>query len=158
PAETKLPRPTVTTTSASRSPARSAATRAWAVHAAVSRPTRGEGSARRAAKASRRRATSSHGQCLCTCRLTIARAWPSPPPSTADDSTVSGVAAVSTTASSSISIATPSMPVIRRTLLERGPQSYQRVDAERGEPPDLLVLLVEHVLDPRREIQRLDVT
>src|SRR6185312_12159101 len=98
----------------------------------------------------------SHGQCLSTCRLTIVRAGPSPPPSTAEDSTVSGAAAVTTTASSSISISTPSMLDITRPSLQRGSQSYQGVDAERREAADLLVLLVEHVLDPRREIERLE--
>src|SRR4029450_9896706 len=157
PAAIRLLSPTVTTTSASMSPARSPATCAWAVQAAVNSPTRGDGSPRRSPKASRRRATSSHGQCLSTCRLTIVRAWPSPPPCTAEDSTVSGAAAVTTTASSSISISTPSIVVISRSLLQSRPTSSQGVDAQRGEAAHLLILRVEHVLDPRREVQRLQV-
>ena len=42
----------------------------------------------------------------------MARAVPSPPPTTAEDSTASGHAAVTTTASRSIAISTPSIAVI----------------------------------------------
>src|SRR5262249_12880804 len=107
PAVMRFDRPTVTTASAVNPEPSASATTAFSVHADVSRPIHGPPISRRSTKAGSRLSVSDSGMFFLTCRFTTARAVPSPPPTNAEDRTVSGSRAVTTTASRSIATSTP---------------------------------------------------
>src|SRR6266545_4675135 len=95
---------------------------------------------------------SAHGSSRATCRLTMARAETSPPPHTAEESTSNGWEAVSTTASSPIHTARPS---IIGPASESGPQAGEEVGPQRREAAHLGIRLVEDVLGPRHQLEAL---
>src|SRR5437867_3658067 len=83
----------------------------------------------------------------------MARAETSPPPHTAEERTLSGVAAVSATASGPIHTAKPS---IIAPASEPGPQADEEVGPEGREAAHLGVRLVEDVLGPRHQLEALE--
>src|SRR5262249_11086925 len=119
---------------------------------------------------------SASGMFFWTWRLTIARASVNPPRTNADDTTVIGSRAATTTASRSTAISTPSIIVLRSSIvvddrardvagrragpvqqsLERHAKPDQRVDPQRGKPVHLRVVLVREVLGAGPEIDPLN--
>src|SRR5437867_1157008 len=83
----------------------------------------------------------------------MARAWTSPPPHTAEERTLSGVAAVSTTASGPIHTAKPS---IIGPASEPGPQADEEIGAQGREAAHLGVRLVEEVLGACHQLEALE--
>src|SRR5262245_8475926 len=153
PAATGLPRPTVITARARMPWACASPTAACSVPAEVRRPTRGAGTPDRSAKRATAPSGSAQGSFLTTWRLTIARASPSPPPHTADESTRSLVSLDTTTAPRPISTAMPG--ITRRPRSEPRAQPEQEVGAERGEPAHLRVALVRHVHHAEVSVERI---
>src|SRR6266498_4929924 len=94
-----------------------------------------------------------HGSSRATWRFTMARAETSPPPHTAEESTLNGWEAVSTTASGPIHTARPS---IIRPASESGPQADEDVGPQRREAAHLGIRLVEDVLSPHHQLEALE--
>src|SRR5262245_10722617 len=129
---------------------------------------------RRSANRGRIPSVSVSGMFFRTWRFTIARASVNPPRTNADDTTVSGSRAVTMTASRSTATSTPSIILLRSSIvvrdragdaagasgpaqqrLERHAKPDQRVDPQRREPMHLRVVLVREVLDAGPDINSL---
>ena len=103
----RFDRPTVTTASAVSPKPSASATTAFSVHADVRSPTQGPRISGRSTKRGSNPSVSASAMFFRTWRFTIARAAVKPPLTNADDSTVSGSCAATTTASRSTVISTP---------------------------------------------------
>src|SRR5262249_55266023 len=109
--------PTVTTAMAITPAIDAVTTSAFCVRAAVMRPTHGAGSDRALANDEISLSRSCHAKSFVTCRFTSVLAVTKPPPTAAVDTTGSGEADVSTTASASMSTVIPSMHSMRQALV-----------------------------------------
>src|SRR5688572_4042687 len=123
------------------------------VRAPVRSPTQGAARPRRRAYASTIPSGSSPQFPRSTCTFTMARASAKPPRRAAEDSVRSGRSAATTTASGPLSTWRPA--IIGSSASERRPRPEEEGGAERGEAAHLGIALVEEVVHPEGEVQRL---